>query len=166
MNREKQIRLLALFLALMVAIASTVMVLGIQVNFNQGEKSAKISAPFIVIGLIAVLVVYKFVRKQNRTSLIIATKSNKQFSPYLTILFTYLDYMIWCGILSALCGAISGILTSCYTRFRFETLTNWGYTMSRMAIVFAIYVLCLLIYSVGSMIAFSQRKVVGGEENG
>lgn len=41
----------------------------------------------------------------------------------------------------------------------FDSLLNWSYGLERMAIVFAVYVLCLIIYTIGLMIAYSyQRK--------
>ena len=88
-----------------------------------------------------------------------AEKSNNKLKPYLTIAFTYFDYMLWCGVLSCLCGIVSGILENLYKKMIFESIINWSYGLSRMAIVFAVYVLCLLIYTIGLMIAYSyQRK--------
>lgn len=158
MRRDKQIRLLALALAVTIAVVCTIMILGIQVGFNQDDDGLKITAPVVTVGLVAILFVYKFFKKQSNASLLTkyAEEKGKKLSPYFTIAFTYFDYMLWCGILSCLCGIVSGILSGAYQTFRFESLTNWSYGLSRMAIVFAIYVLCLLIYTVGNLIAYRQ----------
>ncbi len=159
MKRDKQIKLISLALALTIAIACTVMILGIQINFNQNDTGLKITAPIVTVGLVVILFIYKFCKKQSRTSMLTkyAEKSDNKIKPYLTIAFTYFDYMLWCGILSCLCGIISGILESLYQRMIFESIINWSYGLSRMAIVFAVYVLCLLIYTVGNMIAYSYQ---------
>ena len=161
MKRDKQIKLISLALALTIAIACTVMILGIQINFNQNDNGLKITAPIVTIGLVAILFIYKFFKKQSKTSMITkyAEKSNNKLKPYLTIAFTYFDYMLWCGVLSCLCGIVSGILENLYKKMIFESIINCSYGLSRMAIVFAVYVLCLLIYTIGLMIAYSyQRK--------
>lgn len=165
MRRDKQIRLISLALALTIAIVCTVMILGIQINFNQDDEGVKISAPLITIGLIAILVIYKFLKKQSRTSFLIryAEGKGKKVSQYFTIAFTYFDYMLWCGILSCLCGIISGIFKSLYQKVVFESILNWSYGLEKIAIVFAIYVLCLVIYTVGNMVAYSYQDK---EENG
>ena len=63
-----------------------------------------------------------------------------------------------------MCGIVSGILESVYQKVVFETILNWSYGMSRMAIVFAVYVLCLVIYTIGNMFAYKYQKVE--EESG
>lgn len=159
MRRDKQIRLLAFALAVTVAVVCTIMILGIQVSFNQDDDGVKITAPIVTVGLVAVLFVYKFFKKQSKASLLTkyAESKGKKYSPYFTIAFTYFDYMLWCGILSCLCGIVSGILSGLYNTIRFESLMNWSYGLSKMAIVFAIYVLCLVIYTIGNMIAYTQQ---------
>lgn len=167
MKRDRQIKLISLALALTIAIACTVMILGIQINFNQNDTGLKITAPIVTVGLVAILFVYKFFKKQSKTSMLTkyAEKSDNKIRPYLTIAFTYFDYMIWCGILSCLCGIVAGILENAYNKFVFDSLLNWSYGLERMAIVFAVYVLCLLIFTIGNMIAYSyQRKESGKEE--
>lgn len=168
MRQDKQTRLIALALSLTIAVVCTIMILGIQINFNQDDEGVKISTPLITVGLVAILFVYKFFKKQSKTSFLIkyADIKGKKVSPYFTIAFTYFDYMLWCGILSCLCGTISGILQSVYQTVVFETILNWSYGLGRMAIVFAVYVLCLIIYTIGNMIAYSQsQKYIKKEEN-
>lgn len=150
----KRIKLYSGFLALIIAIASTIMLLGVQISFNQPNRAARITAPVLVIGLTLILIVYKFVRKQAMASRLVSGMKNAKLRPYVTIFFTHFDVMCIFGILSGLCGIVCGLLNKAYTRLRFETLINWAYTLSRMAIVFAIYILCLLIFEVGCMIAY------------
>lgn len=159
MKRDKQIKLIALALSVTIAVFCTIMILGIQINFNQNDTGAKITAPVVTIGLLAMLLIYKLIKKQNKTSFLIkyAETKNKKLSPYFTIGFTYFDYMLYCGILSCFCGIVSGCLSSIYNTMRFETLLSWSYTLSRMAIVFAVYVLCFVIFTIGNMIAYSQQ---------
>lgn len=167
MSKSKQTKLIALALAIMLAVVSTIMILGIQVSFNQSDEGAKITAPVVCIGLVAILFLFKFIKKQGKANFMVTSleKRGKKASPYFVLGFAYFDYMLICGILSVLCGIISGVLTSVYETMRFEALLNWGYTLSRMAIVFAIYILCLLIYTVGNMIGYSQQpKEVAGEK--
>lgn len=161
MKRDKQIKLISLALALTIAVVCTVMILGIQINFNQNDTGLKITAPVVTVGLVAILFVYKFIRKQSKTSMVLKhlDSKGKKYSPYLTIAFTYFDYMLWCGIFSCLCGIVSGILESLYQTMVFKTLINWSYGLSRMAIVFAVYVLCLVIYTIGNMLAYKYQKV-------
>lgn len=158
MKRDKQIKLIALALAVMLAVVCTVMILGIQVGFKQNDEGAKITAPVLTVGLVALLLVFKLFKKQSKTSFLLkhAEIKNKKLSPYFTIGITFFDYILYCGILSGLCGIVSGILNATYNTMRFETLLNWSYTMSRMAIVFAVYVLCFLILTIGNMVAYSQ----------
>lgn len=169
MKKDKQIRLISLALALTIAVVCTVMILGVQINFNQDDEGLKITAPVVTVGLVAILFIYKFFRKQSKTSMVLKhlDSKGKKYSPYLTIAFTYFDYMLWCGILSCLCGIVSGILESVYQKVVFETILNWSYGMSRMAIVFAVYVLCLIIYTIGNMFAYKYQKVEqeSGAEN-
>lgn len=166
MRQDKQTRLIALALSLTVAVVCTIMILGIQINFNQNDEGVKISTPLITIGLVAILFIYKFFKKQSRTSFVIkyADSKGKKISPYFTIAFTYFDYMLWCGILSCLCGILSGILETLYEKMVFDSILSWSYGLEKMAIVFAIYVLCLVIYTVGNMIAFSQSQKCGKRE--
>lgn len=158
MSREKQIKILAFALAVAIAVICTIMILGIQVNFNQEDEGVKITAPIATIGMVLILFVFKLIKKQNRVSFLTkyAEQRGKKFGPYFTIGFAYFDYMLYCGILSGLCGIISGILG----RLDFVKMQNWAYGVGRMAIVFAVYVLCLLIFTIGNMIAFSQRDKV------
>ena len=160
MKKEKQVKLFALFLALTIAIVGTVMILGIQVAFNQGDEGAKITAPIIAVGLVGVLFVYKLIKKQTHTNFVlrISDKKGRKFGPYFTIAFTYFDYMLLCGIFSVLSGIVNGILTKVYQTIRIDAITNWAYTMSRLAIVFALYILCFLIFTVGNMIAYAVRE--------
>lgn len=160
MRKDKQIKLIALALSLTIAIVSTIMILGIQINFNQSDEGVKISTPLIVIGLVAVLFIYKFFKKQAKTSFLIkySESKGKKNSPYFTIAFTYFDYMIWCGILSCICGVLSGIFKGIYQKLVFDSLLNWSYGLERMAIVFAIYILCLVIYTVGNLIAYNCQS--------
>ena len=157
-RRVRQTKVYTTILAIMLAVISTVMILGIQVSFNQNDVGAKITAPIVCVGLVAILFIFKFIRKQGKANFIIANmeKKGKKASPYMVLFFAYFDYMLVCGILSVICGIISGILTSVYQTIRFESLLNWGYTLERMAIVFAIYILCLLIYTVGNMIGYAE----------
>lgn len=67
MKRDKQIRLISLALALTIAVVCTVMILGIQINFNQDDEGLKITAPVVTVGLVAILFIYKFFRKQSKT---------------------------------------------------------------------------------------------------
>lgn len=166
MKRDKQIKLISLALSLTIAVVCTIMILGIQIGFNQNDEGAKITAPVVTMGLVAVLLIYKLIKKQSKTSFVIkhAELKQKKLSPYFTIGFTYFDYMLYCGILSGLCGIISGILSATYNTMRFETLLNWSYTMSRMAIVFAVYILCFVIFTIGNMIAYSQQDKIKAEE--
>lgn len=169
MKRDKQIRLISLALALTIAVVCTIMILGIQINFNQDDEGLKITAPVVTVGLVVILFIYKFFRKQSKTSMVLKhlDSKGKKYSTYLTIAFTYFDYMLWCGILSCLCGIVSGILESVYQKVVFETILNWSYGISRMAIVFAVYVLCLVIYTIGNILAYKYQKVeeVSGVEN-
>lgn len=160
MSRDKQIKILTLALAITIAVVSTVMILGIQINFNQNDTGLKITAPIVTIGLVAILFIYKFFKKQTKTNFLIkhAELKNKKLSPYLAIGLTYVDYMLWCGVLSCLCGIVSGILDGLYAKVVFEAIINWSYGLDRMAIVFAIYVLCLVIVSAGNMIAYSYQN--------
>ena len=61
MSKSKQTKLIALALAIMLAVVNTIMILGIQVSFNQSDESAKITAPVVCIGLVAILFLFKFV---------------------------------------------------------------------------------------------------------
>lgn len=168
MKKDKQIKFIAFALAITIAVACTIMILGIQINFNQKDTGLKITAPIITIGLVAILFIYKFFKKQSKTNLLTryAESKGKKFGPYFSIALTYFDYILWCGILSCLCGIISGILEGMHQKLVFDSLLNWSYGLERMAIVFAVYVLCLIIYTIGLMIAYSyQRKENGkGEE--
>lgn len=166
MKREKQIKLIALALALTIAIACTIMILGIQVGFNQTDTGAKITAPIIAVGLVAILFVFKLIKRQNHTSLMTnyAKDKGKKVGPYFTIGFAYFDYMLLCGILSVVCGILSGVLANIHNTMVFETLMNWSYTLGRMAIVFAVYILCFLIYTIGSMIAYAVNSKTKTEE--
>lgn len=164
MMRSGKIKFFAAALAITIAVVSTIMLLGIQINFNQPNKAIKITAPIVTLGLVAILIVYKIVRKQVKTNRLVSTMKSDRLRPYVTIFFTYFDVMCICGILSGLCGIICGILNKAYTRFRFETLPNWAYMLSRMAIVFAIYILCLLVFEIGCMIAFRFQTGVKKEK--
>ena len=172
MKKDKQIKLFALALALMIAVVGTIMILGIQVSFNQSDEGAKITAPIIVVGLVALLFIYKLIRKQTKTNFVLRMTEGKgkKLGPYFTIGFTFFDYMLLCAILSVLCGIASGVLSSVYETIRIDALVNWSYTVGRMAIVFALYILCFLIYTFGNMIAYAVREknlknATGGETN-
>lgn len=166
MRQSRQIRLYSLLLAVVIAVVSTIMLLGIQINFNQSEQSAKIGAPIICIVLVAVLFVYKFISKQKKSNLIakIKEKKGKKMSPYMTIFFTYFDYMLFCGIFSCVFAIAKGILNTLYQKMQFNWITSWGYTTGRLSIIFLIYIGCLLIYTIGLMVAYSVENRSGANE--
>ena len=156
MSQSKQIKLFSLLLALVIAVVSTVMLLGIQINFNQDEHSAKIGAPVILVVLIALLIVYKFVTKQKKANMMakLQEKKGKKLGPYMSIFFTYFDFILLCGILSSLFWIVKGIFKSLYEKMLFDWIVAWEYTSGRLAIVFIIYIGCLLIYTIGLMAAY------------
>ena len=157
MRQSKQIKMISLFLAIIIAVVSTIMLLGIQLNFSQEEKSVKIGAPIILLCLVGVLFIFKIISKQKKTSILVKLqeKDGKKVGPYKTIFFSYFDYMLFCGIFSVAFSIFSGVFNGIYNSIRFNWITSWGWTFGRLAIVFAIYILCLLIYTIGQIIAYT-----------